>query len=82
MECMEQHLAQRWRTLRRIGNPPDSDPPPGVDYGMAGPAPTRPLKTGFIGTMFYLGLCGVITSWGVHHIDIVHWASGRTLRWL
>jgi predicted dehydrogenase len=64
-----------------IGNPPDSDPPPGVDYDLwLGPAPKRPFNPNrfhwnYVYYWDYAG--GMITGWGVHHIDIVHWALGQ-----
>jgi predicted dehydrogenase len=64
-----------------IGNPPDSEPPPGVDYDLwLGPAPKRPFNPNrfhwnYVYYWDYAG--GMITGWGVHHIDIVHWALGQ-----
>jgi predicted dehydrogenase len=60
-----------------VGNPPDSDPPPGVDYDMwLGPAPKRPFNKNRFHYEFRWfwdygnGLCN---DWGVHLNDIVLW---------
>jgi predicted dehydrogenase len=64
-----------------IGNPPDSDPPPGVDYELwLGPAPKRPFNPNrfhwnYVYFWDYAG--GMMTGWGVHHVDVVHWALGQ-----
>ncbi|MEN3001435.1 MAG: Gfo/Idh/MocA family oxidoreductase [Armatimonadota bacterium] len=63
-----------------IGNPPDSDPPPGLDWDMwLGPAPKRPYNPNrciyhFRWFWDYAG--GKVTDWGVHLIDIAVWAMG------
>ncbi|MEW5977862.1 MAG: Gfo/Idh/MocA family oxidoreductase [Acidobacteriota bacterium] len=68
----------RWAS---IGNPPDGDPPPGVDYNLwLGPAPRRPFNPNrfhwnYIYFWDYAG--GMMTGWGVHHVDVVHWAMGQ-----
>jgi predicted dehydrogenase len=60
-----------------IGNPPDSDPPEGVDYEMwLGPAPKRPFNPNrfhwnYIYFWDYSG--GMTIAWGVHLVDIVLW---------
>jgi predicted dehydrogenase len=64
-----------------IGNPADSDAPPGVDYDLwLGPAPKRRFNPNrfhwnYVYYWDYAG--GMMTGWGVHHIDIVHWALGQ-----
>jgi predicted dehydrogenase len=64
-----------------IGNPPDSDPPPGLDWDFwLGPAPKVPFnKNRFLGTFrwFWDYSGGMMTDWGTHLIDIVHWAMGQ-----
>ncbi|UCH36327.1 MAG: Gfo/Idh/MocA family oxidoreductase [Armatimonadota bacterium] len=63
-----------------IGNPPNGDPPPELDYDMwLGPAPKRPYNPNRCHYYFryfwdYAG--GKITDWGTHLIDIIHWGMG------
>jgi predicted dehydrogenase len=60
------------------GNHPDSAPPQGLDWDFyLGPAPKVPFNTNRFLWNFrwfwdYAG--GMMTDWGVHLIDIVHWA--------
>ena len=64
-----------------IGNPPDQDPPAGVDYDMwLGPTPLRPFNPNrfhFNFRWFWNYAGGLMTDWGVHLINIVLWAMGR-----
>jgi predicted dehydrogenase len=60
------------------GNPPDGEPPPGVDYDLwLGPAPKRPFNRNRFHYNFRWfwdygnGLCN---DWGVHLNDIILWA--------
>jgi predicted dehydrogenase len=60
-----------------LGSPPDSDPPPGVDYDLwLGPAPKRPFNKNRFHYNFRWwwdygnGLCN---DWGVHLNDIILW---------
>jgi predicted dehydrogenase len=67
-----------------IGNPPDGDPPAGLDWDMwLGPAPKRPFNANRFGVVpdsysyfrwFWDYAGGMMTDWGVHLIDIVQWA--------
>jgi predicted dehydrogenase len=66
-----------------IGNPPDSDPPPTLDWDMwLGPAPKVPFNSNRFGVgdrwssfrYFWDYAGGFMTDWGVHLIDIVQWA--------
>lgn len=61
-----------------IGNPPDEAPPAGLDWDMyLGPAPARPYnRNRFIWNYRYFWdySGGMMTDWGAHHMDIVHWA--------
>ncbi len=65
-----------------LGNPPDEDPPPGVDYDLwLGPAPKRPFNRNRFHRQwrsFFDYGSGKIGDWGIHHIDIVHWAMDPT----
>jgi len=73
-----------------IGNPPDSDPPAGLDWDMwLGPAPMVPYNVNRFGVIlnenleyqrwasfrwFWDYAGGMMTDWGVHLLDIVQWA--------
>lgn len=67
-----------------IGNPPDSDPPPGLDWDLwLGPAPKRPFNPNRFGVneghfsffrWFWDYAGGMMTDWGIHLLDIVQWA--------
>ena len=69
-----------------IGNPPDSNPPDGLDWSMwLGPAPMRPFNRNRFGVSpdrwssfrwFWDYAGGMMTDWGVHHIDIVQMIMG------
>ncbi len=66
-----------------IGNPPDSDPPDGLDWDMwLGPAPKVPFNANRFGVgdrwstfrFFYDYANGMLGDWAVHLVDIVQWA--------
>jgi predicted dehydrogenase len=69
-----------------IGNPPDSEPPAGLDWDMwLGPAPKRPFNENRWGIdpkdqwfshfrWFWDYAGGMMTDWGVHLLDIVQMA--------
>jgi predicted dehydrogenase len=67
-----------------IGNPPDSDPPAGLDWDLwLGPAAKCPFNANRFGVVpdnysyfrwFWDYAGGMMTDWGVHLIDIVQWA--------
>ena len=66
-----------------IGNPPDSDPPAGLDWDMwLGPAPKVPYNWNRFGVgdrwstfrYFWDYANGWLADWGVHLMDIVQWA--------
>ncbi len=70
-----------------IGQPPDTDPPPDLDWGMwLGPAPERPFNKNRFGVnpyqfahfrWFWDYAGGMMTDWGVHLLDIVLWAMAE-----
>ncbi len=66
-----------------IGNPPDADPPPGLDWDMwLGPAPKVPYNWNRFGVgdrwstfrYFWDYAGGWMTDWGVHYINVIQWA--------
>jgi predicted dehydrogenase len=69
-----------------IGNPPDGNPPPELDWDMwLGPAPMRPFNANRFGVFpdrwssfrwFWDYAGGMMTDWGVHWLDIVQMATG------
>lgn len=69
-----------------IGNPPDTNPPDGLDWDMwLGPAPMRSFNQNRFGVSpdrwssfrwFWDYAGGMMTDWGVHHLDIVQMAMG------
>jgi predicted dehydrogenase len=77
-----------------IGNPPDGEPPADLDWDMwLGPAPKRrfnPNRWGVHPEMgnqkpfpyfryFWDYAGGMMTDWGVHLLDILHFASGEPM---
>jgi predicted dehydrogenase len=75
------HFAQCWNhncvAPEGMGFPPDSDPPQGMDWDMwLGPAPNVPYNRARRSFRIYRDYAGgELTNWGVHLIDIVHWAT-------
>ena len=77
-------FARTWNSSNQfpqgIGDPPDTDPLPGLDWDMwLGPAPyvkynRNRCLSNFRWFWDYAG--GMLTDWGTHLIDIVHWAMG------
>ncbi|MEK7676403.1 MAG: Gfo/Idh/MocA family oxidoreductase [Verrucomicrobiota bacterium] len=67
-----------------MGNPPDSDPPPGLDYDQwLGPAPKRPFNPRHYDFYFYYFWNysgGMLSAWGVHLFDVVTWAMGPAIK--
>jgi predicted dehydrogenase len=63
-----------------IEDPPDSEPPPYLDWDMwLGPAPYRPFNRNrciYAFRWFWDYSGGILTDWGTHLIDVVHWAMG------
>jgi predicted dehydrogenase len=64
-----------------IGNPPDSDPPSGLDWDLwLGPAPKVPFNTNRCLYKFrwfwdYSG--GQLTNFGAHYLDVIQWALNQ-----
>jgi predicted dehydrogenase len=64
-----------------IGNPPDSAPPPSLDWDMwLGPAPKVPFNVNRCLYKFrwfwdYSG--GQLTNFGTHYLDVIQWALGQ-----
>lgn len=76
-------LVRAWAYLdwiKPIGHPPDSVPPPTVDYDLwLGPAPQRPFNPNrfhFNFRWFWDYAGGLMTDWGVHLIQILLWGMG------
>jgi len=71
-----------------IGNPPDSEPPAGLNWDMwLGPAPMRPFNSNRFGVhpkeysrfrWFWDYAGGMMTDWGIHLLDIVQMAFDET----
>jgi predicted dehydrogenase len=74
------HIQNEWP--KGIGNPPDSEPPAGLDWeAWMGPAPKVPYNRNrglyqFRWFFDYTG--GQITNNGIHYMDLIHWALGQT----
>jgi predicted dehydrogenase len=74
-----------------IGNPPDAEPPAGLDWDMwLGPAPKRAFNANRFGVdpadkyfstfrWFWDYAGGMMTDWGVHWLDIVQWAFNEQM---
>ena len=77
-------VSVRTEAIRNIspgfGNPPDSDPPPELDWDLwLGPAPKRrynPNRGIYHFRWFWDYSGGQMTNWGVHTFDIVDWVLG------
>jgi len=75
---------ETWLLSRRpvsgFGNPPDTDPPQSLDWDLwLGPAPYHvynPNRCIQNFRWFWDYSNGMLTDWGVHLIDVVHWAMG------
>ena len=72
------HIQNEWPN--GIGNPPDSEPPAGLDWDTwLGPAPKVPYNRNrafYRFRWFYDYSGGQITNFGTHYIDFSHWALG------
>lgn len=80
----EVYMTRTWNLSNEhpdgIGNPPDGDPPPYVDYDMwLGPAPKRPFNPNrfhYTWRWFFDYAAGMVGDWNVHLQDIIHLAMG------
>lgn len=72
------HIQNEWPN--GIGNPPDSAPPPDLDWeAWLGPAPKRNYnknRTFYRFRWFHDYSGGQVTNFGVHYLDFIHWALG------
>lgn len=73
-----------WNVSNRLpdgmGNPPDGDPPEGLNYDLwLGQAPMRPYNPNRVNRWrwFWDYSGGQMTDWGTHHMDIVQMALGQ-----
>lgn len=66
---------------RGIGNPPNGEPPADLDWETwLGPAPKVPYnknRTFYRFRWFYDYSGGQLTNFGVHYMDMIHWALGQ-----
>ena len=73
------HVQNEWP--RGIGNPPNEDAPKDLDWdAWLGPAPKVPYnknRTFYRFRWFYDYSGGQLTNFGVHYIDMIHWALGQ-----
>jgi predicted dehydrogenase len=73
------HVQNEWP--KGIGNPPNEDPTKGFDWdAWLGPAPRRPYnknRTFYRFRWFYDYSGGQLTNFGVHYLDMIHWALGQ-----
>jgi predicted dehydrogenase len=64
-----------------IGNPPNEEPPPDFDWdAWLGPAPKVPYNKNrafYRFRWFYDYSGGQLTNFGVHYLDVIHWALGQ-----
>ena len=64
-----------------IGNPPDCDPPKGLDWDTwLGPAPKvayNPNRCLYKFRWFYDYSGGQLTNFGTHYLDVIQWAFGQ-----
>ena len=73
------HVTNEWPM--GIGNPPDENPPPGLDWdAWLGPAPKVPYNRNrafYRFRWFYDYSGGQVTNMGVHFLDYAHWVLGH-----
>ncbi len=73
------HIQNEWP--KGIGSPPDEDPPKDFDWdAWLGPAPKKRYnknRTFYRFRWFYDYSGGQLTNFGVHYLDMIHWALGK-----
>ena len=73
------HIQNEWP--KGIGNPPNEEPPKDFDWDQwLGPAPKVPYnknRTFYRFRWFYDYSGGQLTNFGVHYLDLIHWALGQ-----
>jgi predicted dehydrogenase len=73
------HIQNEWP--RGIGHPADEEPPADFDWdAWLGPAPRRPYnrnRTFYRFRWFYNYSGGQLTNFGVHYLNMIHWALGQ-----
>jgi predicted dehydrogenase len=73
------HVQNEWPV--GIGNPANEEPPKDLDFdAWLGPAPKVPYnknRTFYRFRWFYDYSGGQLTNFGVHYIDMIHWALGH-----
>jgi predicted dehydrogenase len=73
------HIENEWP--QGIGNPPDENPPAGLDWdAWLGPAPRVPYNRNrafYRFRWFYDYSGGQVTNYGAHFLDFTHWALGQ-----
>ena len=73
------HIQNEWP--KGIGNPPNEEQPKDFDWDQwLGPAPKVPYnknRTFYRFRWFYDYSGGQLTNFGVHYLDLIHWALGQ-----
>jgi len=73
------HIQNEWP--QGIGRPADSPPPRDLDWdAWLGPAPVKPYnknRSFYRFRWFYDYSGGQLTNFGVHYLDMIHWALGE-----
>jgi predicted dehydrogenase len=72
-------LVESWnyhQTGNRVGRPTDEDVPKGMHWDRwLGPAPWAPFNRARLDSSWWFDYGGgMLTNWGVHHLDIIYWA--------
>lgn len=73
------HVQNEWP--KGIGNPANGEAPKGFDWeAWLGPAPSKPYnknRSFYRFRWFYDYSGGQLTNFGVHYLDLIHWALGQ-----